>query len=94
MPFVGKDFIILGIAVPLKHFIEVIFNFGLCFSETIGARGVGNSPELAFHCDIPVFIRHKASFRQTIIQTDDVAGNLLIRNGLRSGETVLLAGMG
>ena len=66
MPFIGKDFIILGIAVPLKHFVKVVFDLGLRFGETVGARGVGNSPELAFHRDVPVFIRQEA-----VISADD-----------------------
>ena len=94
MPVIGKDFIILGIAVPLKHFVKVVFDLSLCFGETVGARGVGNSPELAFHRDVPVFVRHEASFHRAVVQSDGVAGDLLVRNGLRSGETVLLAGMG
>ena len=74
MPFIGKDFIILGIAVPPKHFIEVVFDIfpgfiaGILLSAIIAAAMSTADSQLlvassAFTSDIykPLICKEKAS---------------------------------
>ena len=56
MTFIGKDLVILLIAVPVEHLVEFVFDFGLCVLKTIGAVSVGNGLQLASHRDVSVFI--------------------------------------
>ena len=94
MPLVGKDLIVFHIAVPAEHLVELVLDFGLCVLQTVGAGSMGNGPELAFDRNVSVFIRQESAFNGTIVDPDGIAADFLVRNGLQTRETVLLAGMG
>ena len=78
------DLIILHITVPLEHFVEFVFDFGLCVLQTVGAGSVGNGLQLAFHRDVSVFIRQKSTFHGAFIDPYGVSADLLVRNGLQA----------
>ena len=94
MPLVGKDLIVFHIAVPAEHLVELVLDLGACVLQTVGAGSMGNGPELAFDRNVSVFIRQESAFNGTIVDPDGIAADFLVRNGLQTGETVLLAGMG
>ena len=70
MPFIGKDLIILLIAVPAEHLVEFVFDFGLCVLQAIGAVSVGNGLQLASDRDVSVFIRQEFTFNGAIVNPD------------------------
>ena len=89
-----RDLVVLRVAVPDKVLLEFVFNVRGGVLQAVRAGRVSRGPELSGYADVSLIIRQIGSLHRAVVDSDDRSVDLLIRNGLRAGERVLLTRMG
>ena len=94
MPFIDENLVILRIPVSLKILVKLVLDLSDGILQAVSTRRVSDGPQPAVYVDISLIVSHGASGYRTVINPDDRVIYLLIRNGLRTGERILLTWMG